>query len=135
MRRLGEREGVELERHARVAGAHDAVSDETLVVARVAEMAAQAYLRPLRRVLGSAQPGIEVRLMAGPRQVHSEPTRARGTRWPGTAVAGLAADPVGEAEQWPAPVGRHVVGMTIEAERRRRRIGEAEIAGDPPGPL
>src|SRR5690606_19026194 len=53
----------------------------------------------------------------------------------GAAVAGFAADPVGQLEAVAALVGGDVVGVAVEAFVGPRRIADAELAGDRPALL
>ena len=120
MRRLGRGIGVELEAHARMARAHDEVRDEARVVA---QMARQAFLGARFGLIGRIHAGGDVLGVGGAGDVHAEPGL-------GAAVARLAADAVADLELGAAPVGRRVVGVAVEANLRRARVAQAEIAGD-----
>src|SRR5215469_159117 len=96
MGRLDGRVGVELKHHARMAGAHDAVRDEPVVVGGIAEMTGQALCGTCRGLFGRVEPGCEVLAVAGARDVNAEPGRR-------TAVASLATDAVRYLKERAAP--------------------------------
>ncbi len=89
-------------------------------------MAGQAQFRARQRLIGRVHPGGDIVLVAGAGNVDAEPV-ARA------AMAGLAADPVGDLKPRSAQAGGNVVGMAIQAQRRGAGISETEIARDPLG--
>ena len=121
MGRLDCGEGVEFETHPRVTGAHDAVGHKTGLVAK---MTRQAELCPRNRVGARIETVFDIHLMCRRcRNMRADPT-------PGAAMARLTGHTIGELERPVLPLGRHIVGMAVEADRRRVRRFEAKIAGD-----
>ena len=123
MRRLDLAEGFEFEGQARMAGAPHAMGHEARLVAGVA---GQAEHRPFARPVGRIEPiGSDQRVMrhlaAG---MGPEPAL-------GGTMASFAADAVAQLELHPALLGRHIVGVAVEADFGRLGIGQAEIMGDP----
>jgi hypothetical protein len=125
MRRLGRGVSVELERHPRVAGAHDLVGDEAIFVFGVAKVARQA-------LLGANHWVIEGRQAVLPNQYV---VRNSAVMWPqpllGCAMARFAAEPIFDLELRAPQRGINVVGMTFQAEFAVRSILQAEVLRDP----
>ena len=111
-------ERVEFERQARMAGAHDPVRDHAFLLAHVAR---QAQLGALDRIVGRIHAlGDIVGMRDAAVGMRVEPQL-------GAAVAGFAADAVGNLETLAAPVGGLVVVVAIETDLGLGRIAEAEL--------
>jgi hypothetical protein len=118
---LQRREQVELERDARMAGGHDPVGDELALVG-AAEMAVEADRGPRPRILERHQAARNVvGVGAADRIMARDPARGR-------AVAGFAADAVGDLEAGAARPGgvawqpRHIGALDASPMPRRWAI-------------
>ena len=117
MVRLQRREQVKLERHARMAGGHDAMGDELARLVRT-EMAIEANIGADRRLVDRPQAARDILFMAGVNgSVRGEPVGR-------SAMAGFAADAIGLIELWPAV--RRRITMATDAFGTGRDIGDAE---------
>ena len=118
-------EQVELEGDPRVAGGHDLVADE-LAVAGAAEVAVQADRGARLGIVQRDHAAGDIGRVAGAQRV------VAGQPAAGAAVAGLAADAVGDLELGAAPAGGGI-GVAAEAGRRRSAPGRGPAGWRSPG--
>ena len=124
MRWLSRGISVELKTHARMTRTHDQVGDEPAFVARITKMAGQALLGAGDRLFRRVQPGVEVRFMAGAREVDAEPLFS-------APMTRLAADPVRNLEARASPRFWYVISVAVETDFGCSGIREPEIACNP----